>query len=263
MKTVKFFYVYIYILCFVLTSVIIISCGKENKSNQTTSQETKDDTTRKKSADQKTTDSPGKQLFYTKSSENNIACADCHSDGTNSGTALTKYFSNIQGADKRTSTYHGKFKGGEVTANAGGATVCWQEYMRMKTSMSEAQIKFMNEYYASTALTDALPELTYETIALPVKDKSKLKEEQKAIMELKGDPANGEKMFNNSCGFCHSENSTVKKVPGVLEEFEGNVKSITFNVRLGDGAMPFFKKNVLSNQEVADISAYLLKNSGQ
>jgi len=263
MRIKENFYPLIYLIFFILIITLIISCGKDNKTSQNTS-EKKDDTTKKTSTTQTTgAGSSGKEIFYNKSSENNIACADCHSDGTNTNNPLTKYFSNIQGANKRTSTFLGKFKGEEVIRNAGGATFCWQEYMRMKTPLTDEQINSLNEYYASVATPDSPLEIKYETIALPVKDKAKLKEEQKVIMELKGDPTKGEQSFNNACGFCHGENSTVKKVPSVLEDFEGNVKSITFNARLGDAAMPFFKKNVLSDQDIADISSYILQKSGQ
>jgi len=248
---------------FILMVTLIISCGKGDKTSQNTS-EKKDDTTKKTTTTQSTgPGSAGKEIFYKKSSDNNISCADCHSDGTNTNNLLTKFFSNINGASKRASTYLGKFKGEEVARNAGGATICWQEYMRMKTPMTEEQIKALNDYYTSIEASGSPSEITYETIALPEKDKSKLKEVQKVIIGLKGDPVKGEQSFNNGCVFCHGENSTIKKVPSILEDFEGNVKSITFNVRLGDGAMPFFKKSVLSDQEIADISSYILQKSGQ
>lgn len=263
MRVKEKFYPLIYMIVFILMTTVIINCAKDDKKSQNTS-EKKDDTTKKTTTTQTTgSGSPGKEIFYKKSSENNIACSDCHSDGTNTSNPMTKYFSNVQGANKRTSTYLGKFKGEEVALNAAGATICWTQYMRMKTPMTEDQIKALNDYYVSIATPDSPLEIKYETIALPVKDKAKLKEVQKVIMELKGDPSKGEQSFNNACGFCHAENTTVKKVPSVLEDFEGNVKSIIFNARLGDAAMPFFKKSALSDQEVADISSYILQKNGQ
>lgn len=265
MKLKENLHYFIYLFFFISMTTFIISCDKENKTSQNTQNTTekKDDSTEKKTTQSSGSGSTGKDFFYKKSSENNIACADCHSDGTNNANPLTKYFSNIQGANKRTSTFLGKFTGEEVVKNAGGATLCWQEYMRMKTPLTEEQIAALNQYYSSVAAPDSPLEIKYETIALPVKDKAKLKNEQKIIMALKGDNVKGEQAFNNSCAFCHGENSTVRKVPSILEDFEGNVKSITFNVRLGDGSMPFFHKNNLSDQDVADIAAYLLKKSGQ
>lgn len=253
----------LYFLTVIITTSLLISCGKEEKKTESDAK-VKKDTTKKNSTTQSTgSNSSGKEIFYMKSNQNNIACADCHSDGTNNINPLTKYFSNIQGANKRTSTYSGKFTGEEVLKNAGGATICWTEYMRMKTPLTEEQIKSLNEYYASVASTDSPTEIKYETIALPTKDKNKLKEEQKVVMALKGDPVKGEQDFKAACGFCHGENSTIKKIPSVLEDFEGNVKSITYNVRFGDGAMPFFKNQTLSEQEIADISAYIMQKSGK
>ncbi|MEP7146868.1 MAG: c-type cytochrome [bacterium] len=240
----------------------MISCSKENKPQVTKENKKKDDTT-KNTTTTSGKGSAGRELFYMKSSENNIACADCHSDGTNRNNLLTKYFSNIEGANKRSSTYHGKFTGEEVMKHAGGATVCWESYMRMKSPMTEDQIKDLNEYYASLA-SEVSPEVvTYETIALPIRDKTKLKEVQKVIMDMKGDPVKGEQSFNNACVFCHGPNSNIKKVPSILEDFDGNAKSIIYNVRLGDEAMPFFKIHPLGDQDLADIAAYIMQKNGK
>jgi mono/diheme cytochrome c family protein len=260
-KTFKLSYIFLYSICFIAISVFMIGCSKEQKTEVT--EKKKDSVKTNKTAETKAPESAGKKFFYMKSESNNIACADCHSDGTNSANPETKYFSNIQGADKRTSTYHGKFTGEQVAANAGGATVCWEAYMRIKTPMTAEQIKILNEYYESVAAKDSPAEMKYETIALPTRDKSKLKAEQKNVMGLTGDPVKGETEFKNACGICHGENSTIKKVPDLFEDFDGNVKSITYNVRLGDGGMPFYKNSVLSDQELADISAYILKKNGQ
>lgn len=246
----------------ILMTFFLISCGKNEKKEPVT--EKKPDTSQTVKTESKNIpDTPGREFFYMKSSQNNIACADCHDDGSNTGKGLTKYFSNIKGADKRTSTYHGKFTGEQVAKNAGGATVCWESYMKMKTPLTEEQIKILNSYYATVADGNDPVEIKYETISLPSKDKAKLKEEQKVIMSLAGDPVKGETEFNNACGMCHGQNATVKKIPNLFDEFEGNVKSITYNVRFGNGAMPFYKNSVLNEQEIADIAAYILKKNGK
>lgn len=252
----EYFSVIMYIAAVLIISVTIINCGKDNKTQDSASKKETKDTSKNLSSSGK--NSAGKEIFYMKSKENNAACADCHSDGTNNSNPMTKYFSNIQGANKRTSTYNGKFTGEEVLKNAGGATVCWESYLRMKTPMTEEDIKALNEYYGSVAAADSPTEIKYESIALPVRDKSKLKGVQKLIMENKGDVAKGQADFNNACGLCHGDESKIKKVPSILEDFEGNEKSIIYNVRLGDGGMPFFKSQSLTDQDVADISAYIM-----
>lgn len=267
MKKRKLFYPAVYFICVLIITSAMISCGKKEESTgEKDKKETKDTST--SSTNTTTTTSTGKgaagrEIFYMRSTENNIACADCHSDGTNSSNPETKYFSPVAGADKRPSTYHGKFKGDEVAKNAGGATVCWESYLRMKTPMTQDQITALNEFYESLEGADSSTEMVYETIALPERDKSKLKEVQKSIESLKGDPVKGEQTFKNACALCHGDNSKIKKVPHILEDFEGNVKSVVYNVRLGDGAMPFYKSNSLSDQDVADIAAYIMQKSGK
>jgi mono/diheme cytochrome c family protein len=264
MNLKKFLYSGAYIVAIMLLTVLLVNCGKENKTGENSQKREMNDTSKKTTSPSETGSgqgTTGREIFYMKSSVNNIACADCHSDGTNTSNPLTKYFSSVHGADKRTSTYNGKFTGEEVRKNAAGATVCWETYLRMKTPMTEHQVKSLNDFYALIADSEAPSEIKYESIALPKKDKSKLKDIQKIVMELKGDPVKGGQTFDVACGSCHAENATVKRVPTILEEFEGNIKSITFNVRLGDGSMPFFKKESLSDQDLADISAYIMKKT--
>jgi len=261
MKLKTYFKSLIYLFSVFLFVSLITGCDKkENTGNekQKTDETAKNNETKKEET-QKT--SPGKELFYLKSSVNNIACADCHSDGTNSTKPLTRFFSNIQGANKRTSTYSGKFTGEEVLKNAGGATVCWESYERMKTPLTDEQINALNEYYASVATGDSPTEIKYETIALPTRDKAKLKIEQKNIMALTPDPGRGAMEFNNACSSCHGDLAFVKKVPDIFDEFEGNEKSIIYNVRLGDGAMPFFDKTRLTDQMLANISAFIMQQN--
>lgn len=258
-KTILKTYAYLFSILFLV--VFISACGKENKvaDEKQKSDETNSNTESKVKETEKT--SPGKELFYQKSSVNNIACADCHSDGTNSTKPLTKFFSNIQGANKRTSTYSGKFTGEEVLKNAGGATICWESYERMKTPLTTEQINSLNEYYGSVATSDSPTEIKYETIALPTRDKTKLKTEQKNVMEITGDAGRGAMEFNNACGSCHGDQAFVKKVPDIFDEFEGNEKSIIYNVRLGDSAMPFFVKDRLTDQMLANIAAFIMQQN--
>ncbi len=261
-QTINRFYIAVFVLF--AASILYSACGKKEEPASEKKEAGKQTSEKQEVSKTGEKTSPGKELFYAKSKENNIACADCHSDGTNIQNSFTKYFSDVIGADKRTSTYHGKFKGPAVAANAGGATVCYEAYMKMKSPLTQEQIAALNEYYSGLKGSgEQRTEITYETIALPEKDKAKLKEAQKKIAALTGDPAAGESKFSNACGGCHGEKKFVKKVPDIFDDFDGNLKSITYNVRFGDGAMPFFNEKVLSNQDLADIAAYILKKNSK
>lgn len=246
------------IISSVFSMILIAGCGKVNENESKNNQTSKDTGSVTTDTKDSKTDSKGKEIFYMKSDVNNIACADCHSDGTNKSNPLTAYFSDVIGANKRESTYSGKFKGSEVSANAGGATVCWKTYLKKKDDMSQDQINDLNNYFESLLGSNQPQVSTYETIALPKRDKEKLKPIHTELEGLKGDVNNGKLVFDKACGFCHNPDSQIKKVPEILEDFEGTLKSVSYNVYLGDGPMPFYPTNKLSKQDVADITAFLL-----
>src|SRR5690606_17271912 len=108
----------------------------------------------------------GKEMFYAVSTETGLACADCHSDGTNDANSLTKFFSPVNGVPKRTSTYHGMIKGEEVQNTAGGSTLCWQRYLGYQDEMTPEQINSLNAYFESIATANDPTEIVYETLAL-------------------------------------------------------------------------------------------------
>jgi mono/diheme cytochrome c family protein len=243
----------LYLSVFILSSVILISgCGK--KETQTT--DTKTTTT--KSAVELA--KQGKDIFYAASTVTNLKCADCHSDGTNNANPLVKFHSDIKNANKRTQTYLGKFKGDEVKNNAGGATVCWTTYLKYKDSMTAEQIASLNAYYEQVGGSEPAKDMVYTTIALPAPDKEKLKKDQEEMTKLTGDKSKGEQLFNDACKYCHMDGTKVKSVPSLFRDFEGNTKSITFMSRFGKKYMPFYSYESLTNQDLVDISAYIMSS---
>lgn len=235
-----------------LSLVVIYGCGKKTEQNQTGTQTT----TNSGSTTGNDLAVKGKEIFYMQSDVNNIKCADCHSDGTNKSNSLTQYFSNVIKADLRTSTYSGMFTGDAVKQNAGGATVCYKSYLKKKEPMTADMISALNAYYESLPGNDTAM-MVYQTIALPTRDKAKLAPIQEEIAKLTGNADNGKVLFDKACGFCHNADSKIKKVPDIFDEFEGNYKSISYNVYLGDGQMPFYHTDKLSTQDLADLSAFL------
>lgn len=199
----------------------------------------------------------GKDLFYSVSTETGLACADCHSDGTNGSNSLTKIFSPVNGVLQRPATYHGMFKGEEIKNTAGGSTICWQRYLGYQDEMTKDQIISLNDYFASLDGEGDTGEMIYETLALPEKDKDKFKQVREEILALKGDAVNGEKMFNEACAHCHSTETKVKDVPN-LQEYEGDGRGVVYNTILGEEYMPFYHKDKLSYQDIADISEFIM-----
>ncbi len=238
---------YFYLLLSAVLVLNLTSCSKNNDKTESK--------TEVKSGDELT--AKGKELFYTPSNLTGLKCADCHFDGTNKENLNTKYFADVIGAHKRQSVFAGTIKGEEVKSTASGTTVCWETFVKMGRQISPAEINAFNAYFES--LKGESKNLNYTTIALPKPDKSRLKEDQTKIAGLTPDIKNGERIFKETCGFCHG-GKTVKHVPSLFEDFEGNLKSIVYHIRMGAKFMPFYPYEIISDQEIADISEYILKN---
>ncbi|MFA7361085.1 MAG: c-type cytochrome [Candidatus Kapaibacterium sp.] len=241
------------LLAALILSIIISACGK--KDDQNTAIDKKQETSSSATND---LSSKGKALFYESSNLTGLKCADCHSDGTNTDKLNTKYFSDVIQASKRQSVFAGTISGEEVKKKGAGATFCWDTFLKMGRPITEEEINSFNAYFES--LKGVVKESKYTTIALPKPDKSKLKEDQTKIAGLTPNIQKGEKVFKESCGFCHG-GKTVKRVPSLFdEEFEGNLKSIVYHVRFGAKFMPFYSYEKLTDQDVADITEYIMKN---
>jgi cytochrome c len=255
MKTFKMLQ---YVLLIILLSISITGCSKkenpipkqEVKKEQSTSDVTSPELSNK-----------GKEIFYMESKTTGLKCADCHNDGTNPNDIHFKYFADIFNANKRPSTYFGMYKGEDVPKTAGGADLCWTRFLKMETPLDADKIKALNSYFETTGKGKELKEFNYTTIALPKPDKLKLKDDQIKIAALTGDVGNGEKMFNETCTYCHSDKSNVKHVPDLFKKFGGNLKSITFHIRMGSKHMPFYPYEFINDQNIADISAFILKKN--
>jgi len=170
------------------TSLIFTSCGKKEDKTEV-SQNTK-------SGDLV---SKGKELFYQSSNLTGLKCADCHSDGTNTNNTNTKYFSDIIGASKRASVYAGTISGDNVKKTGAGATLCWETFLKMGKPITPEEINALNAYYES--LKGEVKEIKFTTIALPNRDKAKLKEDQLKIERLTANIQNGETKFKQTCNF--------------------------------------------------------------
>ena len=246
---------------FIFAILLFISgCGKKSEviTDKKTDVKTETNQTGKPDAE---LIKKGNDIFYSESKETGLKCADCHSDGTNTNNIETKFFAPIMGAAQRTSVYNGMYKGADVLKNACGGTECWKNYLKNETPLTNEQVNALNAYYISVSKGDE-KEFIYTTIGAPTKDKTKLKEDQITIAALTGDAVKGGTLFKDACSFCHGKNSSVKKVPSLAENKEDvNMKSIIYHIRLGSKYMPFYSFESLTDQDVADICAFILNNN--
>jgi len=81
--------------------------------------------------------------------------------------------------------------------------------------------------------------------------------------KVKGDPTKGSATFGSSgCAGCHTlaaANATGTIGPN-LDQLKPNYRAVTAQVTNGGSGMPSFKSK-LSTQEIADVSAYIVKST--
>ena len=80
---------------------------------------------------------------------------------------------------------------------------------------------------------------------------------------LEGDPSNGESVFASAgCGGCHTLEAAGSSgsIGPNLDESQPDMELVIDRVTNGSGAMPPFKDS-LSEQEIADVAAYVVQST--
>ncbi len=217
----------------------------------------------------------GQKIFYSTSyGRIKSACASCHTDGqpTTKDTRL-RVGHTLVGVRNRTSAWNGEFKADALEKNAYGATMCAVMYLHkgddIATVMPKNDIDALNAYYdAIKGNSGALrTDLKIDWVTKPkVHEKDKFDEKAanaaaKVILRLPGDPTAGKEVFSTTCAYCHAFHE--KKVgPALDKAFEEPLMGARA-IRAGSDAMPFYTKDLLSDQQIADIIAYIQQELGK
>ncbi len=218
----------------------------------------------------------GQLIYYNASlGKVKVACATCHSDGTSkTQDNLIRQGHSLAGVTGRSATWNGMYKGADLKKYAFGASFCatvFQYRADIKTidkTFSADDIDALNEYL--TAINSAPGAMTSNlkiqwvgkpTFSDAAPDPKVVTPSVKAIMKLPGDPASGEKVFNQSCGTCHTIKD--KKIGPPMVKAAKDMNNVAQTVRFGSTAMAFYAKDILSDQQIADAIAYIQSAMGK
>jgi mono/diheme cytochrome c family protein len=212
--------------------------------------------------------SAGAKLFTSTSlGKIKSSCASCHSTG---GSDLRiKPGHTLAGVTKRTSTWNGMYKGADLEKNAYGGNLCATLFQNKKGGLSAAEVTSINEYLKSleTAPGAMTKNLTIAWAAKPTLKADEMIDDKlaktvlKAIMKTPGDVSAGETVFAKACASCHSFKEKVVG-PKFTADIAGDPEIIASGIRFGSNAMPFFAKDKLTDQQVADVVAYIQATAG-
>jgi mono/diheme cytochrome c family protein len=218
----------------------------------------------------------GQLLYYNTSlGKVKVACATCHADGSpkTQGNQIRQGHT-LAGVASRTATWNGMYKGDNLKKYAYGASLCAAIFQgraegNIDKALSADEVDALDEYFsaitsASGAMTSNLKiQWAAKVMTKPEDspDPNVAKPIIKAIMKLPGDPKAGETVFAQSCGTCHSVKD--KKIGPPMVKAAKDMNYVAQTVRFGSGAMAFYAKDILSDQQIADAIAFIQSQLGK
>lgn len=218
----------------------------------------------------------GQAIFYNSSfGKFKASCSMCHSDGSaRTKDGKTRPGHTLAGVANRTSTWNGMYKGDGLKKDAFGARLCASGFLErgegdMTKALSAEEADALDAYFA--AIADApgaiKTNLKIQWVTKPVfsedasLDEKLTKPAVKSIMKLPGDPGAGQAVWQATCVQCHDLQK--KKVGPAMAVAAKDMNYVAQSIRCGSMAMPFFAKDVLSDQQIADVIAFVQKSIQQ
>lgn len=216
----------------------------------------------------------GREIFYDVNyGTTGLACANCHADFDDVKFPDDKIRPghNLVGAHQRKIAWYGRFRGDALSRTAGGAGLCVVMYQR-KTgartpfdALSVEDAEALMAYFEFISEGIEVEKLTSQPFVLPWEDESKRREKldslNKRILNLQGNPENGEIIYQKACDQCHSEDVAIGPP---LFAVKITPEKIIEMVRAGSPSasktpMPFFTSDKLTDQQIADLIAFFMK----
>ena len=197
-----------------------------------------------------------------------LSCSDCHAD-----------FDEVTNPDGRIRAGHsivgvphrGTAKGGEITSDifertAGGSGFCYEHFLQKippnkvdPTAIPEEQAAALMAYFEHVSGDNKGPQ--FQLVML---DKAAASAAADKIIATKGDAQRGWKLYAQACNVCHPTakkagigSQLVKRRPP--RDLEKRKHQIAAYARKGGFIMPHFPEDRLSDQDIADIVAFIAK----
>ena len=216
----------------------------------------------------------GRELFYDPSfggtlepkKISGLACGDCHADFDEDANPDGKIRAghSIIGVPHR-----GEAKGGMIKADifrraAGGGGFCYQHFLQRvpsdkvdPTAIPEEQAEALMAYFEHVSGENKGPQFELEML-----DKEAASAAADKIVAMEGDAKKGWKLYGRACNDCHPTARKAgigsqlirRKPPSNLQKA---LHKYAAKVRGGGFIMPFYTEDRLSDQDIADIIAFL------
>jgi len=237
------------------TLIVLSACGSDRDTGASDG-ENADGQAQEKLAER------GQDIFRDRGfGEIEIACIDCHADFDEALAEEDRIRPghSILGAHKRAETWNGEFSGAGLQRTAAGAAKCAWLYQEKGSSVEDAltedEAAALMAYYAYVSPGNEPPLLSWDAVTWPGDpdfDAEIFEKEMEAIADLRGSAPRGETMFARACAPCHDNG--LGPATRIIRRKAGQVPAV---VRAGEDTMPFFSRDRLSDQDIADIQEFL------
>ena len=216
----------------------------------------------------------GRELFHdptfngtiAPSKATGLACADCHADfdDTANPDGLIRAGYSVVGVPHRGEAKGGMIKGADFARAAGGGGFCYEHFLQRvprdkvnPTAIPAEHAEALMAYFETISGDNKGPE--FEIVML---DNEAKKAAGEKIADMSGDTSKGWQLFGRACVVCHP---TVKKAgigPQLVRSraprnIDATMARWATKIRGGGSLMPLYAPDILSDQDIADIIAFL------
>lgn len=207
----------------------------------------------------------GQEIFRNRDfGTTGVACADCHFEADDRVEHPTRRHAghSIVGAAHRVATWNGAVAGEALAATAAGSATCAQIYLERTLpdgrSLRQDEADALMAFFEAISTGDEPARIAWSAVTWPGDpDTSRAKVDAAVarITALRGDAERGATLFSKACGICHGAGGL--GVGPSYRMLKRKLDELPRVVRSGSENMPFFATDRLSDQEIADIRAWL------
>lgn len=205
---------------------------------------------------------PGNRQGYA----TGLSCANCHADfdETANPDGLIRAGHSIIGVPHRGEAKGGMIKGADFARAAGGGGFCYEHFLQRvpedkvnPTAIPAEHAEALMAYFEAISGDNTGPD--FEIVML---DDDAKKAAGEKIGDMRGDPNNGWALFGRACIVCHPAANKAGIGPQLVRsraprDIDKTMVRWATKIRGGGFLMPFYAPDILSDQDIADILAFL------
>lgn len=216
----------------------------------------------------------GRELFYDPTFKGTLepkkatglSCASCHADFDDAAEpdGVIRAGHSIVGVPHRGEAKGGMIKGADFARAAGGGGFCYEHFLQRvpgdkvnPTAIPAEHAEALMAYFEAISGDNKGPEFSMEML-----DNDAKKAAGEKIVAMEGNAKKGWELFGRACVVCHPTTRKAGIGPQLVRsraprDIDKTMSRWATKIRGGGSLMPFYASDILADQEIADIIAFL------